>query len=229
MSGLQPVPRQVPLVDAHNRWQTAAAMLGSTRELRVEGDQLIGRMFFGHTGPAEDVMSLARDGHLTDVSVGYRIDAYEWVEEGKSAEIEGKTYTGPIRVATKWQLKEVSTVPVGADEAAKVRAAQPQREKESPMDERLRAYLVSRGLAEDASEEAAWKYLAKLQGEDAARSAADTDDPDDGGGQPPAGDGDPDGQGQRNTPAGRPRGRGGERAHAGRGDIRPVPRPRGGR
>jgi hypothetical protein len=91
-------------------------------------------------------------------------------------------------------------VDTGADEAAKVRAAQqPQREKEKPMDERLRAYLESRGLAKDASEDEAWRYLAELPGEDAARAAAPPAPPAQraAGNEPPAGTGD---QGQRNAP-----------------------------
>ena len=37
-------------------------------------------------------------------------------------EIKGRTYAGPLKVATRWKIKETSVCPIGADELAKVRA-----------------------------------------------------------------------------------------------------------
>jgi len=104
------------------------------------------------------------------VSVGYSVESYQWVEAGKTANIQGKEYQGPLKVVTQWRLHELSLCPIGADGAAKVRAASnPNPEKERVMDPRLRAYLEARGLAEDATEDEAWAYLAELREKDGQR------------------------------------------------------------
>jgi hypothetical protein len=163
MSGLQPMPSQVPLLDSHSRFSTAN-VLGSARDIRVEGGQLIARAFFSGAPTGEQAFTLVQEGHLTDNSVGYRVNAATWVESGRTVEIEGRQYTGPKKVVTNWSLKEVSLTPIGADEAAKVRAANHKREgEERTMNKELRAYLEKLGLAKEATEEEAQRFWAELQ------------------------------------------------------------------
>lgn len=163
MSGLQPMPSQVPLLDSHSRFSTAN-VLGSARDIRVEGGQLIARAFFSGAPTGEQAFTLVQEGHLTDNSVGYRVNAATWVESGRTVEIEGRQFTGPKKVVTNWSLKEVSLTPIGADEAAKVRAANHKREgEERTMNKELRAYLEKLGLAKDATEEEAQRFWAELQ------------------------------------------------------------------
>lgn len=162
MSGLAPVPGQVPLLDTHNRWSTED-VLGSLREFVVEDGRLLATAYFSQT--AEKSFTLVCEGHLTDVSIGYRVDKYTWVDDGKTAEIDGRSFRGPIKVATKWQIKEVSAVPVGADDKAKVRAQAglfTNRQEEGTMDEKLRKFLESRGLATEATEAEAWEHLERM-------------------------------------------------------------------
>ncbi len=162
MSGLDPVPLQVPLLNAHSRWNTSD-ILGSVRGFRVEDDRLLARAHFAQTAGAEEVMILARDGHLTDVSVGYQVKEYLLLEEGKSVEIEGKRLEGPLKVVTGWSLHEVSTVPIGADQAAKIRsAAGKQGSKEKKMNRKLLNALYELGLARDADEGQVREFMAAL-------------------------------------------------------------------
>ncbi len=217
MSALDPVPEQVPFLDAHSRF-AVDNILGSVRGFRVEGEQLVARAHFAKNSKAADALTLARDGHLTDVSVGYRVEAFRLVEEGETAEINGKTYTGPVKVVTKWSLHEVSAVPIGADQAAKVRAANRQdtKTKEQNMDKRLRAYLESRGLATDATDDEAWEFLGKLSAQDAERghhreTGSEPGEGDGGGG----GDGGGEGEGSEGgnaDPPSPPGGQDGDRA-----------------
>jgi hypothetical protein len=221
MDGLDPMPRQVPFLDSHNRYSTSD-VLGSVRDFRKEDTSLIARTFYAKTSKAEDNLNLARDGHLTDVSAGYRIDpaGVRWVEEDRTEEINGKTYSGPVKVVTRWSLHEVSAVPIGADQAAKVRAAENTKSKEQTMNKELRAYLEKRGLAKDATEEEAWKFKTKLDREEDHgrghhREPAGDDPPapagDDDNGDPPA----------PPAPAADDGGEGGER-QAGQPDIRAL-------
>ncbi len=186
MSGCRlPDNRQIPLLDSHQRYSTAS-VVGSTRNLRIEGGTLVGRAHFADDPGAESAWVKTRDGHITDFSVGYSIDQAVWISEGRSEIVEGRTFTGPVRVVTAWTAKELSVCPIGADETAKARAEaehnhqarvlpEPQS-KENAMDKKLRAFLESRGLSKDANEELAWEFLRTLDtpGQQAA-AAPDVD------------------------------------------------------
>jgi len=188
MSGCKlPESRQVPLLDSHRRYDTSS-VIGSCRNLRVDGAVLVGRAFFADDRGAESAWNKTRDGHITDFSIGYVIDAATWVPEGQTVVIDGRSFTGPVRVVTEWTVRELSVCPIGADETAKARAEadihkqqaradNPAPKQETVMDPRTRAFLESRGLAKDATEEAAWEYLRKLDAEgDQSRAGVNKDD-----------------------------------------------------
>ena len=162
MAGCQlPESRQVPLLDTHKRYDTAS-VIGSCRGLGFEDSQLIGRCNFSEVAEAEGPWTKMREGHLTDVSIGYRILESVWIEDKTTATVEGREYSGPLRVVTRWLPKELSVCPIGADELAKARAdAQPEN-KEMHMDPKTRAFLERRGLPKDATEEEAIAFLEKL-------------------------------------------------------------------
>lgn len=128
MSGLRmPPSKQVPLLDSHNR-ESLGMVLGSTRDLRVEGDKLVGTRHFGTSKAAADAWSLVRDGHITDGSVGYRVLDKVDIPAGRADVVNDRGYTAPddmpLRVVLEWELREDSLVWRGADDAAKMRAIQ---------------------------------------------------------------------------------------------------------
>jgi hypothetical protein len=166
MSGCQmPASRQVPLLNTHWRGDISS-VLGSCRELRVEGDQLLGRAHYSEADEeCEAAWKKTSEGHLTDYSVGYRVLEAYYVPAGQKQTIAGREFEGPVKVATKWKVRELSTCPIGADEMAKARAATAPpipKHKEQDMNEKLRAFLESRGLAKTATEEEAWRFLETL-------------------------------------------------------------------
>lgn len=132
MSGvILPESGQAPLLDSHNRW-SVGDQLGSLRSFAVNGDALYSEAHFSDT--AEKAFTLVREGHLRDVSVGYRIHEQVFVPENTTQVIAGKTFTGPIKVVTRWEVKEGSFTPIGADKNAKTRAASDgQNREEKPM------------------------------------------------------------------------------------------------
>lgn len=184
-----PDNRQVPLLDTHSRYSTSS-VVGSCRNLRAAGGELLGRAMFANDQEVESIWGKVRDGHITDVSVGYSIDDAVWVPEGQTTAIDGRTFDGPVRLVTRWTVKELSVCPIGADEFAKARAeamgnngagseqagkrqkaeGNPEpKNKENAMDKRLLAFLESRGLPKNATEDEAYEYLRKL---DTATTAA---------------------------------------------------------
>jgi len=168
MSGASfPESGQVPLLNTHKRGDITH-VLGSCRGLSVAGAELMGR---AHYSEADDLSEQAwrktSEGHLTDYSVGYRVDEVFYVPKDEKQVIDGRTFEGPIRVVTKWKVRELSTCPIGADELAKARAATADNhnhnEEENDMNKRLRKFLESRGLAQNATEEEAWRFLSTLE------------------------------------------------------------------
>lgn len=182
------LPDQLPLLNTHSRW-SLDDVLGSVRNIRREemnGDQgLIGRLYFADADEtAERAWNKVRQGHITDVSVGYRVLDSVDIAPGQKALVKGREYRATnrrLRIATKWKIREASVVPIGADEAAKTRAIN-QAEGGSNMDPKLREYLESIGLRSDASDADAWQFVAGLTGEnqrEAGRLATGWDPPED--------------------------------------------------
>lgn len=165
MSGCEmPGNRQVPLLDTHRRYGTGSVM-GSYRDMAIENDQLVGRAHFSAAPEAEGPYTKLREGHLTDFSVGYRVVKSQWVPDGENAIIQGRSFDGPVKVTTRWRVKELSICPIGADELAKARSENHHPEKKKretkKMNERLRQILEARGLPKDATEDEAWAFLAR--------------------------------------------------------------------
>lgn len=163
-SGAQlPSSRQVPLLESHHRY-TTDDQLGSVRDLKATPEGVVGRAVFSSL--ADNQWTKVKEGHVTDVSAGYQVLERVYVPKGSTSTVQGKTYTGPINIATKWKLREGSITPIGADEQAKLRGLDPStlrnfHEGEGFMNEELRALCVERGMPTDATEEQAQKFLAE--------------------------------------------------------------------
>jgi hypothetical protein len=157
-----PKSRQVPFLDSHNR-QRVSDQLGSARDLRKDGENTVARLHFSETADAE--FTKVREGHVTDVSVGYEVIERKYVAEGEQKKIRGVMYDGPVNVVTKWRVREVSLTPIGADEQAKLRGVNLQanpfesRRGVFKMNEALRALLVSRGMPEDLNDTDAQAWM----------------------------------------------------------------------
>lgn len=127
MSGVRmPDNGQLPMLAVHSRWGLDD-VLGSARGLKSEGAELSAYLHFARDDASQKAWEKTRDGHITDVSVGYRVNSSVMVKPGSSAQIAGRTFTAdklPLRVTTDWTLKEVSLVPIGADVRAKIRGEQ---------------------------------------------------------------------------------------------------------
>lgn len=121
------IPDHLPLLDSHSR-ESVGNVIGSVRDIRVTTAggyrALEGEVVFSD---ADEISRSARakveEGHITDGSVGYRVEKSTWIEEGVTANILGKDFAGPVKVSYRVELKEFSVCPIGADSLAKVRAA----------------------------------------------------------------------------------------------------------
>ena len=206
MSGCRiPEGGQVPMLDTHDR-STVQKQYGSTRELRIEGTELVGRNFFTNSElkEARHAWDLTREGHLKDNSIGYRVSNGVRIEAGKTAEVQGKEFTASasmaLRVAIEWEVKENSVCAVGADDEAKNRnQTYLFTGKDRPMDE-FKKWLTERGLAFDELDETQRTAL-KTDFEAEQKRAETVDSKGQASDTAPAADDNKDGQRAGQTPA----------------------------
>jgi hypothetical protein len=158
-----PKARQIPFLDSHNRY-SVKDQLGSARAITVNEDNITATLVFGKSASGEDALASVRDGHITDVSVGYEVLKKTYVPDGTTKTISGREFTGPVNVVTKWRLREVSLTPIGADAQAKLRGLDPaavrfSQDERFEMNQELRALLVSRGMPAELTDEQAQRWL----------------------------------------------------------------------
>ena len=163
------------LLDDHARFEGNDAVLGSLRSIRTDGQTMLGRLHFAIGDERADaIWNKVRQGHLRDVSIGYRSIEYVDIPPGQSRNVAGKTYTAgerTLRITTRFQVNEASVTPIGADRATKIRSGAGLIPNErSTMNQALREYLESVGLRHEASEAEAWEFFRSLNGEQAIRA-----------------------------------------------------------
>ncbi len=184
------LPDQLPLLAEHTR-HDLDAVIGSVRNIRREGDSIVGRVFFAADDPAGDrAWNKVAQGHLTDVSVGYIADRSEDIPAGESRNVGGKTYTAVgdvLRITVAWTPRELSLVAIGADVAAKFRESAADRPLNNREDLTMwRQLLESYGLPRSATDEEARAFHAALVGD--RRTMADAMQQRDAAGDPPPAD-----------------------------------------
>lgn len=109
------------VLDAHNR-RESGCVIGRAPKHWVEGRRLLCEIEFAATKRAAEIWELVRDGFIKTLSIGYWPKEWKVLAEG---EIDGEgehQVKGPGIVVTRWELLEISTVPVPADPDALVEA-----------------------------------------------------------------------------------------------------------
>ena len=141
----------VPLLDAHSR-NESDDIVGRVTDLRAEGSLLIATLRFDDDEKSQRIFKKVKSGSLTDISIGYSVKESRYLEDGDTVIIDGRSYVGPAKVATRYELQEASTVPIGADHQAKIRelkdksgnsaGAKPKTEEGQSMTENPKAPVV---------------------------------------------------------------------------------------
>ena len=111
-------PEKIPLLDCHNRWSTED-QIGSGRNIRIDGEKIIATAHFASDEKSVRNFEKVADGHVTDVSIGYRVLESKLAEKDETISHNGKEYVSremPLRVATRYCIKEMSLTPIGAND-----------------------------------------------------------------------------------------------------------------
>ena len=165
MSGCEiPADGSIPLTIQHEN--SASAVIGSYRDMKIEGDELVGRVYFSEASDAEPYWIKVKEKHLKRFSIVYSAVDREsvYIAENQTATVNGKTYTGPLLVTKKWKPKALGLVIFGADERAQARGEfQDNHKEEITMDPKIRKFLERNGLPVTATEEEAQAFLERAE------------------------------------------------------------------
>jgi hypothetical protein len=119
LAGVTSETPEIPLLRGHNHAEPVGH--GSIR-VDAAGIHVDG-VLSGAGTPREDVLASAKRGFPWQASIGARVVEAELVKAGKRVTVNGRTFDGPIVVARKTVVYEVSFVALGADRGTTTRIA----------------------------------------------------------------------------------------------------------
>lgn len=105
-----------PVLDNHTAYGSVAEILaGVVERAWAEGGKGYAKLRFAQTAKGQQMLDMARDGILQNVSVGYQVYKYKRTKAGTEGEFD--TYR-----AVDWEPYEISMVAIPADSDAKARS-----------------------------------------------------------------------------------------------------------
>ena len=187
LKGLK-IPKQSrPILKDHNR----SLIVGHTDRITKTDTTLeVTGVISGAGRVAQEVVQSSENGFPWQASVGARAEKVVFVPEGKTARANGREFSGPVYVARRATLGEMSFVALGADEdtSAKV-AAQAARQNTEVFAMNFEEWVEAQGFAlADLSEKQAENLKGTYEAIEASQAGGEGDD---GGEEPPPAD--PDG------------------------------------
>ena len=115
LAGIDIGRQQRPILLDHTR--DVDFVMGQTDRITVEDHQLLvhGEVL-GESAKAQRVIALNDRGFSWQASIGARAEEVEFIPAGTTVEVNGRETAGPVNVARRSSLGEVSFVVLGADE-----------------------------------------------------------------------------------------------------------------
>jgi len=124
------IPRQQRPV----RFQHSALEgVGHTERIAIENGKLIAEGVVSRDTPAaREIVASGKKGFPWQASIGASVEELEFIKRGVSISVNGRKFNGPVYVAHKTTLNEISFVDLGADQRTRARiAAQHKDNKEN--------------------------------------------------------------------------------------------------
>lgn len=163
-----------PLLNAHSSYELGD-VLGVVERAWIEGGEGKALVRFSQREEADAIFRDVKDGILRNISVGYAVHRYEVTDEE-----DDKV---PTYRATDWEPMELSLVPIGFDDGAKVRSAKTPaeyqgqrfptifetREAEEPAEQTAAVATTQEETAMTPEEQRAAEDLIRREAQDAER------------------------------------------------------------
>jgi hypothetical protein len=112
LEGLSIPSQRRPVRFGHSMY----AGVGHTERIAVEAGRLIAEGIVSRdTAAAREVVASGKRGFPWQASIGAQVGQAEFIRAGKSATVNGRTFEGPLYVARRTVLGEISFVDLGAD------------------------------------------------------------------------------------------------------------------
>jgi hypothetical protein len=147
LAGLNAGDQSRAILLAHNT--DVDDVVGQTDRIEIVDGQLIAAGdVLGDSPRVQRMLTLADKGFKWQASIGARADEVEFIKAGKTVTVNGRQFTGPINIARRAVLGEISFVTRGADDQSSARiAANASDTKETDMD--FNQWLEARGFNAD--------------------------------------------------------------------------------
>ncbi len=117
LAGLDAGRQRRPILLDHTR--DVDFVMGQTDSVAVMNHQLVvAGQVMGDSPKARQVIALNDRGFAWQASIGARAEQVEFVPEGKTTQVNGREFAGPLNVARRASLGEISFVVLGADPTA---------------------------------------------------------------------------------------------------------------
>lgn len=194
LDGMQGINKNRPALKDHD----PTKVVGHTEQITASGGVLTASGVVSNpwTAHSQEIIESSKNKFPWQASIGANILLAEWVPAGKSVQVNGRTFTGPLTVARKSVLGEISFVPLGADDSTSAVIASKRGRKGLVMD-KFKMWLKAAGFSESdlAGKKAeailaAWEASNEFDANDAdfqaAKSALDVTASSDGGDTKPA-------------------------------------------
>jgi len=148
LNGLQMGGQRRPILLDHTR--DVDFVLGQSDSIAVMNNQLIvSGQVMAESPKAQQVIALNDKGFAWQASIGARADQVEFVAEGKTAHVNGQDFTGPLNVARRATLGEISFVVLGADENTSAQIAAQAASTQERNDMEFEKWLAEQGFTLD--------------------------------------------------------------------------------
>ncbi len=108
--------------------------VGHTQRIAIEDGKLIAEGVVSRDTPAaQEIVASGKKGFPWQASIGASVDELEFIKRDVSVTINGRKFSGPIYVAHKTTLNEISFVDLGADQQTSARIAAQHQQENTPM------------------------------------------------------------------------------------------------
>jgi len=129
LAGLRVTRKSRPILKDHDR----GSIVGHTDDIKVSERSLeVAGVISGVGATAQEVIATSENGFPWQASLGASADKVVFIPEGKTAKANGRDHTGPLYIARKSTLSEVSFVALGADDNTEARVAAGQTDEDDP-------------------------------------------------------------------------------------------------
>ncbi|TWT80604.1 Mu-like prophage major head subunit gpT [Planctomycetes bacterium CA13] len=120
LAGLRVTRKSRPILKDHDR----GSIVGHTDDIAITDKSLeVAGVISGVGATAQEVIATSENGFPWQASLGASADKVVFIPEGKTASANGREFKGPVYVARKSKLGEVSFVALGADDDTEARVA----------------------------------------------------------------------------------------------------------